>query len=71
MSNNEDRKEKIQDFESLAAYLASGEVKLSRRLQQVAQFVLNHPEDVAIHSIVELGRMADVPVSTSRVSVKN
>lgn len=64
MNKDTTKRDKVRDFESLAAYLASGEVKLPRRLRQVAQFVLNHPEDVAIHSIVELSRMADVPVST-------
>jgi len=64
MGKDTTKRDKIRDFESLAAYLASDEVKLPRRLRQVGQFVLNHPEDVAIHSIVELSRMADVPVST-------
>lgn len=64
MEKDKTKRARIRDFESLAAYLASDEVKLPRRLRQVARFVLNHPEDVAIHSIVELSRMADVPVST-------
>lgn len=60
----QEQSNQIKDFESLVNYLSSGEVKLSKRLQQVAQFVLNNPEDVAIHNIVELAKMADVPVST-------
>jgi DNA-binding MurR/RpiR family transcriptional regulator len=55
---------RIEDFEGLVAHLASTEAKLSRRLRQVAQFVLNNPEDVAIYNIVELARMAGVPTST-------
>jgi DNA-binding MurR/RpiR family transcriptional regulator len=55
---------RIDDYETLVAHLAAPETRLSRRLREVAQFFLNNPEDVAIHSIVELARMADVPVST-------
>ncbi|MBK6468222.1 MAG: MurR/RpiR family transcriptional regulator [Rhodobacter sp.] len=55
---------RIEDFEGLVAHLASSELKLSKRLRQVAQFVLNNPEDVAIYNIVELARMAGVPTST-------
>lgn len=53
-----------QDFEHLAALLGSGDLKLSQRLRQVAAFVLNNPEDVAIRNITELAKMAEVPVST-------
>ncbi len=56
--------QRIEDFEGLVAHLASTEARLSRRLRQVAQFVLNNPEDVAIYNIVELARMAGVPTST-------
>ncbi len=55
---------RIEDFEALVTFLSSDDLKLSRRLRQVAQFVLNNPEDVAIYNIVELAAMADVPVST-------
>ena len=55
---------KIEDFEGLVHHLSSDELKLSKRLRQVAQFVLNNPEDVAIYNIVELARMAAVPIST-------
>ncbi|WP_226782490.1 MurR/RpiR family transcriptional regulator [Oceaniglobus trochenteri] len=54
----------IVDYQGLVTHLASDDLKLSPRLRQVAQFVLNHPEDVAIYNIVELARMADVPTST-------
>jgi DNA-binding MurR/RpiR family transcriptional regulator len=56
--------DRIENFEGLVAVLTSGKIKLSKRLKQVAHFVLNNPEDVAIHNIVELAQMADVPVST-------
>jgi len=61
---NDESPSQIEDFEGLVAVLASGEPKLSRRLKEVAQFVLNNPEDVAIYNIVKLARMANVPVST-------
>lgn len=56
--------QRIEDFEGLVAHLASADLKLSKRLRQVAQFVLNNPEDVALYNIVELARMAGVPTST-------
>jgi len=46
------------DYGSLVAALAEGKSKLSKRLQQVAQFFLNNPEDVAIYTIVETSRHA-------------
>ncbi|WP_354038070.1 MurR/RpiR family transcriptional regulator [Devosia sp. UYZn731] len=45
------------------AELTERESKLSRRLQQVARFFVNNPEDVAIHTIVELARQAGVQPS--------
>lgn len=64
MDEQSGQSRRVEDFEGLVALLASGKLKLSKRLQQVAHFVLNNPEDVAIHNIVELAQMADVPVST-------
>lgn len=55
---------RIEDFETLVARLTSEELKLPKRLRQVAQFVLNNPEDAAIYNIIELAAMADVPAST-------
>jgi DNA-binding MurR/RpiR family transcriptional regulator len=55
---------RIEDFEALVSHLTSPDLKLSRRLRQVAQFLLNNPEDAAIYNIVELARMAGVPTST-------
>ena len=52
------------DYESFVARLASREETLSRRLRQVARYMLNNPEDVAINTIVETARLAGVPTST-------
>lgn len=52
------------DFEALAARLSDGGPHLPRRLRQVARFVLNRPEDVALNGIVQLAALADVPPST-------
>lgn len=74
MSRNEkamkNKSLQISDFDGLVRHLASDDVKLSKRLQQVAQFVLNNPEDVAIYNIVELAEMAKVPTSTITRFVK-
>ena len=37
-----------------ATELTERKSQLSRRLQQVAHFVVNNPEDVAIYTIVEM-----------------
>ncbi|WP_421914016.1 MurR/RpiR family transcriptional regulator [Mesorhizobium sp.] len=52
------------DYGSLVAALSEGKSKLSKRLQQVAQFFLNNPEDVAIYTIVEIARQAGTHPST-------
>lgn len=52
------------DYGSLVEALSAGKSKLSKRLQQVAQFFLNNPEDVAIYTIVELARQAGTHPST-------
>jgi DNA-binding MurR/RpiR family transcriptional regulator len=54
----------IRDYDGLVAALVARKDKLSRRHAQVAQYVLNHPEDVAIHSIVRLAAQARVPPAT-------
>lgn len=54
----------VASFDDLVARLSEPELRLPKRLNQVAKFVLNNPEDTAIYSIVELSRMADVPIST-------
>jgi DNA-binding MurR/RpiR family transcriptional regulator len=59
-----DRREAgIDDYAGLMSVLRERMPGLAKRLQQVAQFVMNNPEDVAIYTIVELGRQAGVPPS--------
>jgi DNA-binding MurR/RpiR family transcriptional regulator len=50
----------IEDYAGLIAVLRERKPTLSKRLQQVAQFVMNNPEDVAIYSIVEIANQAGV-----------
>ncbi len=57
----------IEDYAGLIAALRVQEPTLSKRLQQIARFVMNNPEDVAIYTIVELARQAGVhPSAISR-----
>jgi DNA-binding MurR/RpiR family transcriptional regulator len=53
-----------KDYESLCAMLAERQGSLSRRLEQVARFFLNHPEEVAISTLVTLASHAQVPPAT-------
>lgn len=53
-----------RDYDSLVAALVARKGRLSRRHAEVAQFFLNHPEDVAINSIVRLAQIAGVPAAT-------
>ena len=53
--------ERIEDYASLVEALVERQGSLSKRLNQVAQFFLNNPEDVAIYNIVGLSKMAGVP----------
>jgi len=55
---------KVASFDDLVARLSEPELRLPKRLKQVAKFVLNNPEDTAIYSIIELSRKASVPIST-------
>jgi DNA-binding MurR/RpiR family transcriptional regulator len=50
----------IEDYAGLIATLKAQMPALSRRLQQIAQFVMNNPEDVAIYTIVEIASQAGV-----------
>ena len=59
-----DRAPAARDYEALRADLALRAGKLSRRLAQVAQFFLNHPEEVAINTLVRLADQAQVPPVT-------
>lgn len=54
----------IKDYEGLCAELARRQGSLSRRLEQVARFFLNHPEEVAISTLVTLASHAQVPPAT-------
>lgn len=53
-----------RDFDALRADLVARSGSLSKRLAQVAQFFLNHPEEVAINTLVRLADHADVPPAT-------
>lgn len=50
----------IEDYAGLIAVLRERKPNLAKRLQQIAQFVMNNPEDVAIYNIVEIARQAGV-----------
>ena len=52
-----------RDYGEFVATLTARKPSLSRRLQQVAQYLLNNPEDAAIFTIVEIARRAGVPPS--------
>jgi DNA-binding MurR/RpiR family transcriptional regulator len=53
-----------RDFDALRAALVARDGRLSRRLAQVAQFFLNHPEEVAVSTLVRLADLAVVPPAT-------
>ena len=53
-----------RDFEELRQALVARSGTLSKRLAQVAQFFLNHPEEVAVSTLVRLADLADVPPAT-------
>jgi DNA-binding MurR/RpiR family transcriptional regulator len=54
----------IRDYDGLVATLVERQDRLSRRQAEVARFVLNHPEEVAMGSIVRLAAQAGVPPAT-------
>ncbi len=56
--------EPARDYEGLREALVARAGKLSKRLSQVAQFCLNHPEEVAINTLVRLAEQAQVPPAT-------
>lgn len=58
------------DYEGLRADLAARAGTLSRRLAQVAQYFLNHPEEVAINTLIRLAEQAQVPPATITRFVK-
>ncbi len=53
-----------RDFEALRTDLVTRAGNLSKRLSQVARFVLNHPEEVAVTTMVRLADHARVPPAT-------
>jgi DNA-binding MurR/RpiR family transcriptional regulator len=52
------------DYEALRVALKARQGGLSPRLAQVAQFCLNHPEEVAVSGMAALARAAQVPPVT-------
>jgi DNA-binding MurR/RpiR family transcriptional regulator len=53
-----------RDYEALRADLVARSGRFSKRLAQVARFCLNHPEEVAINTLVRLADHAQVPPAT-------
>ncbi len=53
-----------RDYEELRSTLIARGPRLSRRLAQVARHFLNHPEEVAINTLVRLAAQSQVPPAT-------
>lgn len=53
-----------RDYESLRSELVKRSGSFSKRLAQVARYFLNHPEEVAINTLVRLAEQARVPPAT-------
>src|SRR5882724_5292363 len=53
-----------QGYDDLRKELVSRAETFSKRLSQVARFFLNHPEEVAINTLVRLAEQAQVPPAT-------
>ena len=53
-----------QDFSELEASISRDYPTLSRRLQQTARFLLDHPQEVAFATVAKLAEQADVTPST-------
>jgi DNA-binding MurR/RpiR family transcriptional regulator len=51
-------------FDDFRSAIINARFKLSRRLSEVARFVLQHPNDSALHSVTKLAEMAGVSPST-------
>src|SRR5437667_9018432 len=51
-------------YEELRAVLASGSIRLPKRLRQVAVFLWQHPSDVALGTTVSVSSQAGVQPST-------
>ncbi len=52
------------DYERLRTQLVARAATLSKRLSQVAKFFMNHPEEVALNTLVRLAEQAQVPPAT-------
>ncbi|MBG1232354.1 MurR/RpiR family transcriptional regulator [Aestuariivirga litoralis] len=53
-----------RDYEALRTELVDRAGKFPKRLEQVARYFLNHPEEVAINTLVRLAEQAEVPPAT-------
>lgn len=53
-----------RDYEELRRTLVARGPHLSRRLGQVARYFLNHPEEVALNTLVRLAAQSQVPPAT-------
>ena len=53
-----------RDYEELRSALVARGPQLSRRLGQVARHFLNHPEEVALNTLVRLAAQSQVPPAT-------
>ena len=53
-----------RDYDTLRTTLIARAESLSKRLGQVASFLLNHPEDVALNTLARLSTLAKVPPAT-------
>jgi len=59
-----DAKKHPTDFDMLQQAIAERFDKLSKRLQQVAEYALAHPDDVALETIAVIAARANVPPSS-------
>src|SRR4029453_8015360 len=50
-------------YDALRGAIASRHRELSGRLQQIAEFVLDHPTDVALGTVAEVAQRSGVPPS--------
>lgn len=58
------RQAPARDFDTLRSQLVARAGRMSPRMAQVARYVLNHPEEVAIDTLVRLAEQAEVPPAT-------
>lgn len=61
---NDKEKEPIRSYDELRAVVVARQATFSRRISQVARFCLNHPEEVAINTLVRIADQAQVPPAT-------